>query len=221
MLAVMTLDGAGYLLAVSSVDAGHPALVSLLQDIFVAVAILTITVGLILPGIIAQAVSRSRTPPRGWPPVRVADLTRAMRALSTGDFEAAKARVDIIPVDVRSRDEVGAMARSFNLMQDEVGRAAEALDDARAGLVRTEAKLERNLAQQTAVARLGRLALEGEDLRSLLQETVTIGRTVLGADLGATIAASPEGPALGVGSSGSDGLSVPIGPQHAPPASCT
>ena len=37
---------------------------------------------------------------------------------------------------------------------------------------RTEAKLERNLAQQTAVARLGRLALEGEDLRSLLHETV-------------------------------------------------
>ena len=216
MLAVMTLDGAGYLLAVSSVDAGHPALVSLLQDIFVAVAILTITVGLILPGIIAHAVTQISDAAARLATGTVADLTRAMRALSTGDFEAATARVDIIPVEVRSRDEVGAMARSFNLMQDEVGRAAEALDDARAGLVRTEAKLERNLAQQTAVARLGRLALEGEDLRSLLQETVTIARTVLGADLGATIAASPEGPALLVGSSGSDGLSVPIGPQHAP-----
>ena len=74
------------------------------------------------------------------------------------------------------------MARSFNLMQDEVGRAAEALDDAREGIARTEAKLERNLAQQTAVARLGRLALEGEGLRELLQETVRMGRTVLGAD---------------------------------------
>ena len=58
MLAVMALDGAGYLIAVSSVDAGSPALISLLQDIFVAVAILTITVGLILPGIIAQAVEQ-------------------------------------------------------------------------------------------------------------------------------------------------------------------
>ena len=133
MVAVMTLDGAGYLLAVSSVDASHPALVSLLQDIFVAVAILTITVGLILPGIIAHAVEQISDAAARLATGTVADLTRAMRALSTGDLEAAKARVDIVPVEVRSRDEVGAMARSFNLMQDEVGRAAEALDGARAG----------------------------------------------------------------------------------------
>ncbi len=216
MLAVMVLDGAGYLIAVSSVDAGSPALISLLQDIFVAVAILTITVGLILPGIIAQAVEQVSDAAARLATGTVADLTRAMRALSTGDLERAKARVDVIPVDVRSRDEVGAMARSFNLMQDEVGRAAEALDGAREGLARTEAKLERNLAQQTAVARLGRLALEGEDLRSLLQETVTIGRTVLGADLSATIAASADGRSLGAGPSAIEGLPVPIGPRDAP-----
>jgi diguanylate cyclase (GGDEF)-like protein len=216
MVAVMALDGAGYLLAVTSVDAGHPALISLLQDIFVAVAILTITVGLILPGIIAQAVEQISDAAARLATGTVADLTRAMRALSTGDLEAARARVDIIHVDVRSRDEVGAMARSFNLMQDEVGRAAEALDGAREGLARTEAKLERNLAQQTAVARLGRLALEGEDLRSLLQETVLIGRSVLDAELSATIDASPDGRVLGAGASAIDGLHVPIGPQHAP-----
>ena len=117
---------------------------------------------------------------------------------------------------MRSRDEVGELARSFNLMQDEVGRAAEALDGAREGLRATEAKLERNLAQQTAVARLGRLALEGEDLRSLLQETVMIGRTVLGAELSATISASSDGRGLGEGPSTLDGLAVPIGPTHAP-----
>jgi diguanylate cyclase (GGDEF)-like protein len=216
MVAVMALDGAGYLLAVSSVDAGQTALISLLQDIFVAVAILTITVGLILPGIIAQAVEQISDAAARLASGTVADLTRAMRALSTGDLEAARARVDIIHVDVRSRDEVGAMARSFNLMQDEVGRAAEALDGAREGLARTEAKLERSLAQQTAVARLGRLALEGEDLRSLLQETVLIGRSVLDAELSATIDASPDGRVLGAGASAIDGLHVPIGPQHAP-----
>ena len=70
MVAVMALDGAGYLLAVSSVAEGQPALISLLQDIFVAVAILTITVGLVLPGIIAQAVEQISTPPRAWPPAR-------------------------------------------------------------------------------------------------------------------------------------------------------
>ena len=216
MVAVMALDGAGYLLAVSSVDAGQPALISLLQDIFVAVAILTITVGLVLPGIIAQAVEQISDAAARLATGTVADLTRAMRALSTGDLEAARARVDIIHVDVRSRDEVGAMARSFNLMQDEVGRAAEALDGAREGLARTEAKLERNLAQQTAVARLGRLALEGEDLRSLLQETVDMGRTVLDAELSATIDASPDGRVLGAGASAIEGLHVSIGPKDAP-----
>ncbi len=138
-----------------------------------------------------------------------------MRALSTGDLDAAKARVDVVPVDVRSRDEVGELARSFNLMQEEVGRAAEALDGAREGLRETEAKLERNLAQQTAVARLGRLALEGEDLRTLLQETVMIGRTVLGADLSATITASSDGHGLGAGPAGLEGLRVSIGSQQA------
>ena len=216
MVAVMALDGAGYLLAVSSVAEGQPALISLLQDIFVAVAILTITVGLILPGIIAQAVEQISDAAARLATGTLADLTRAMRALSTGDLDAAKARVDVVPVDVRTRDEIGELARSFNTMQEEVGRAAEALDGAREGLRQTEAKLERNLAQQTAVARLGRLALEGEDLRTLLQETVTIGRTVLGADLSATIAASSDGHGVGAGPGGLEGLRVSIGSQQTP-----
>ena len=216
MVAVMALDGAGYLLAVGSVEASNPALITLLQDIFVAVAILTITVGLVLPGIIASAVEQISAAAARLATGTLADLTRAMQALSTGDLDRAKARADIVPVVVRSRDEVGELARSFNLMQDEVGRAAEALDGAREGLRATEAKLERNLAQQTAVARLGRLALEGEDLRGLLQETVMIGRTVLGSELSATISASSDGRGLGEGPSTLDGLAVPIGPTDAP-----
>jgi diguanylate cyclase (GGDEF)-like protein len=216
MVGVMALDGAGYLLAVRSVAQGQPALVSLLQDIFVAVAILTITVGLVLPGIIAQAVEQISAAAARLATGTLADLTRAMEALSTGDLAAAKARADVIPVVVRSRDELGELARSFNLMQDEVGRAALALDGAREGLRTTEAKLERNLAQQTAVARLGRLALEGEDLRDLLQETVVIGRAVLGAELSATITASADGRGIGEGPSAMEGLPLPIGPQHAP-----
>jgi len=215
MVGVMALDGAGYLLAVSSVE-GSPALISLLQDIFVVVAILTITVGLVLPGIIASAVEQISAAAARLATGTLADLTRAMQALSTGDLEAAKARADNVPVVVRSRDEVGELARSFNLMQDEVGRAAEALDGAREGLRTTEAKLERSLAQQTAVARLGRLALEGEDLRGLLQETVMIARTVLGSELSATITAPSDGQGMGEGSSTLAALSVSIGPTHAP-----
>ena len=40
------------------VPAGHAALVATLEDIFVAVGLLTITVGLVLPGVIGHAVER-------------------------------------------------------------------------------------------------------------------------------------------------------------------
>lgn len=50
MLAVMVLDGAGYALAVASVGEGNSVLVAVLEDIFVVVAMLTVGVGLVLPG---------------------------------------------------------------------------------------------------------------------------------------------------------------------------
>ena len=50
MLLVLAFDGAGYLLAVTSLPDQSSALVSVLEDIFVAVAILSISVGLVLPG---------------------------------------------------------------------------------------------------------------------------------------------------------------------------
>src|SRR5207237_6364696 len=54
MLLVLALDGAGYYLAVQATTAhqGQSPLVIALEDIFVMVAILTITVGLLLPGMI-------------------------------------------------------------------------------------------------------------------------------------------------------------------------
>ena len=60
MLLVLAFDGAGYLLAVSSLPHQSSPLVSVLEDIFVAVAMLTISVGLVLPGIIAHAAMEVR-----------------------------------------------------------------------------------------------------------------------------------------------------------------
>src|SRR5450631_113793 len=50
MLFVLVLDGAGYLMAVSSITEGQKALMTVLEDIFVAVALLTLSVGLVLSG---------------------------------------------------------------------------------------------------------------------------------------------------------------------------
>ncbi len=142
MLAVMVLDGAGYLIAVYNVAEGHRPLITVLEDIFVAVAILTVTVGLVLPGMIAHATTQVADAAKRLTEGTIADLTRAMGALGAGDLERARARVEVERVEVRSRDEVGAMADAFNVMQDEVARAALSLDGARAELRRSRDHLQ-------------------------------------------------------------------------------
>ena len=134
MVAVLVLDGSGYLIAVSSVRPGDAGMISVLQDIFVAVALVTISVGLVLPGMIAHAATQVAEAADQLATGTLADLTRAMEALAEGDLAAAKARVLSHHVGVHSTDEVGAMAVSFNTILDEAARAAVSLDGAREAL---------------------------------------------------------------------------------------
>lgn len=158
MLVVLTLDGAGYLLAVARVDQRQHVLVAALEDIFVAVALLTISVGLVLPGMIGHAVGEVAGAAERLATGTLADLTQALGALEAGDLQAATARADVRPITVYTRDEVGAMATSFNAMQQEVARAARSLDGARLGLVRARQDLE-EIAYSDAVTGLGNRAL--------------------------------------------------------------
>jgi diguanylate cyclase (GGDEF)-like protein len=171
MLAVLALDGAGYYIAVRSVGAVEPSRISLLQDIFVAVAILTITVGLVLPGMIAHGATAVATAADGLAKGALADLTRAMKALAEGDLESARVSVDVAHVEIRSADEIGAMASSFNVILDEAARVATSLDGARQALVDHRFELQALIiaqtihsTQQTAVAELGRSALRSSDI---------------------------------------------------------
>ena len=148
MLAVLTLDGAGYLLAVNRVDRGHHELVVALSDIFVTVALLTISVGLILPGLISHAVGEVADAAERLARGTLADLNRAITALGAGDLEFEHAVPAVSSVVVRSRDEIGLMADNFNVMQHEIGRSSAALHDARARL--REANEERNRLEQEA-----------------------------------------------------------------------
>ena len=63
-----------------------------------------------------------------------------MRSLGRGDLDAAHASVNIVPVKPNSRDELGEMADSFNVLQDRVKEAALGLDEARENMrtARTE-----------------------------------------------------------------------------------
>jgi methyl-accepting chemotaxis protein len=58
-------------------------------------------------------------------------FSQAMAARGRGDLEAAHASVNIVPVKANSRDELGEMAESFNVLQDEVRKAAISLGEAR------------------------------------------------------------------------------------------
>jgi diguanylate cyclase (GGDEF)-like protein/PAS domain S-box-containing protein len=157
MLLVMLLDSAGYLIAVNSVGGLEPALKSALADIFVAVALITISVGLVLPGTIAHVASLVAAAAKRLATGTLADLTRAMERLADGDLEAARARVDAAPIRVHSADELGAMAASFNTMQDEAARAAVALDGARENLRSTH----RHVARLAAIVESSRDAIIG------------------------------------------------------------
>ncbi|HEY4187223.1 MAG TPA: amino acid permease [Polyangia bacterium] len=156
MLLVLILDGAGYWLAVRSLSGQMSAFVTALQDIFVAVAMLTITVGLVLPGMIAHSVVEVAKAADRLVTGTVADFSRAMNALASGDLDGAHARVDVVPVVVNSRDEIGMLARSFNVLQSEVARAAVGLEGAREGLrtarnelTKSNASLEQRVMERT------------------------------------------------------------------------
>jgi diguanylate cyclase (GGDEF)-like protein len=179
MVAVLVLDGAGYLIALSAVGQADPMDVAILKDIFVAVALVTITVGLVLPGMIAHAATEVAEAADRLATGTLADLTRAMDALAAGDLTAARARVETKHVEVRSADEVGAMATSFNTIVDEAARAAVSLDGAREALRSHRNHLEGAAAQQAAVAELGRRALDRAELSDLLEEAMLLVAKVL------------------------------------------
>src|SRR4051812_39317900 len=165
MLLVLAFDGAGYLLAVTSLPHQSSALVSILEDIFVAVALLSISVGLVLPGILAHAMMQVSEAATAMSKGAMANFSNALLALGRGDLDAAHARVDVVPVRVHSGDEVGAMAASVNLLQEEIARAAGSLDrareelrvarhDALTGLI-TRREFERRLDAALAKTRAG------------------------------------------------------------------
>ena len=141
MLAVLALDGAGYLIAVQKIG-GNSVLVEILADIFVLVALLTICVGLVLPGMIGHATTEVANAARRLADGPLADFCEAMDALNRGDLDAARVVVDIPPLAIRSHDELGAMAASFNQMHDEIARAANGLDVARESLRRFHRELQ-------------------------------------------------------------------------------
>ena len=138
MLLVLALDAAGYFIAVSNVPTQNTCLIAVLEDIFVVVALLTISVGLILPGMIAHTAVEISKATDQLVKGTLADFSRAMHALAEGNLSDAKANVTIIPVKVNSKDEISEMAVNFNKLQEEIGYATTGLKGAREGLLKAQ-----------------------------------------------------------------------------------
>ena len=166
MLLVLVLDGAGYLLAVRSLPVQDGPLSVALEDIFVLVALLTLAVGLVLPGIIANTAEEIAERAEQMASGAVLNFSRAMTALGQGNLEEAQFTAPMTPMVVRSRDELGRMASSFNRLQDEVAIAAVGLEGAREGL-----RANRQELTSTNVTLTQKIA-EGE----LLQEQLRVER---------------------------------------------
>jgi diguanylate cyclase (GGDEF)-like protein len=141
MVFVLGFDAVGYILAVDAIPSDQKPFVAALEDIFVVVALMTISVGIVLPGMIANSADQVSRAAKRLASTTLEDFASAMLALSEGNLEAAHVSVDIEPVVVRSRDELGAMAESFNALQLGIKRAAIGLDGAREGLGRSRAEL--------------------------------------------------------------------------------
>ena len=151
MLFVLVLDGAGYFMAVSSVTDGHRALMAALEDIFVVVALLTITVGLVLPGMITHTATEVSEAAKRLTSGMLREFSHAMAALGHGELDAAHASVNIVPIKIRSHDQLGEMGESFNILQEEVKEAALGLDEAREKMHTARAEL---LARHEQIAHL-------------------------------------------------------------------
>jgi signal transduction histidine kinase/amino acid transporter len=141
MILVLALDAGGYVLAVGQLPASQNPLAVGLEDIFVVVALLSLSVGLVLPGVIAHSAEEISDAARRLAEGTLRDFSRAMGALGRGDLDAAQATIDFSPLVVRTRDELGIMAESFNLLQTEVAEAARGMDGARTGLLRARGEL--------------------------------------------------------------------------------
>jgi len=134
-------------------QATYDAIVAEVLGVGALAALLALILGLVFARAIARPVSAVQVAADHLATGAVADLARAMDALSAGNLDAARTGVAVVPLDLRAargRDEVGAMARSFERMQQGVTRIAAGLNGAREGLRRARGDL---LASNAELAR--------------------------------------------------------------------
>ena len=182
LLFVLSLDTIGYLVALRGFAGQDPARAALVEDIFMAVALLSLSISVGLPGRIAYAVDHLSVASRRLATVTLRDFSIALDALGRGDLDGAKLHVDAAPLRADPSRELGTMAESFNHIQSRVAEAAIGLERARLGLLAARGELitsnrelraqvgqQERLAQELVAARDAAQAQVGQQERLALQ----------------------------------------------------
>jgi signal transduction histidine kinase/DNA-binding response OmpR family regulator len=167
LLIVVILDGAGYIVALQHFGHEDAARSAALTDIFVAVALLSLAVSVVLPGRIAFATEMVGEAARKLAFSTLRDFSAALDSLGRGDLQGALMRAQVTPLPEIFDNELGELARNFNIMQAQVLHAAHGLENARRGLMQAHDELtttnERLRAQIEEQERLAAELVEARD----------------------------------------------------------
>ena len=165
MLLILALNGLGYMIAHQALVGEDRALAALIGDIFTAVALLTVCVGLVLPAMIVHALTRAAEVAERLAHGAVAELRECIDALGRGELDGRTLSVDLHLLDTPFQDEIGRIASSINRLQGDVQGAAEGLESARESLRRSRADLFRQARHDSLTGLHNRRAFEEELLR--------------------------------------------------------
>lgn len=141
LFSVLVLDAVGYLVAVHSIHRSQINIISILEDIFILVALLTLTLGLIIPGTVVHAAEEINEATKRIVHTNLKELSAAMKALGSGQINLVSVRSEIIPISILTRDEFGEMGVNFNHMQDEIKKTALSMNEVQSRLLEAMSQL--------------------------------------------------------------------------------
>jgi amino acid transporter len=137
LIFILMINSIGYVMAIQdyiSSEKQNQIYAVLLQDIFIIVAFFTITIGITIPGIVAETANEVSKAAHSLTTTTIREFINALKSLAKGDLEGSEFKGEISPINVRSKDELGEMAQSFNTLQEEIMGSVSALNGARSGL---------------------------------------------------------------------------------------
>lgn len=141
LFCVLVLDAIGYVIAVHSINSSQTETISILEDIFILVALLTLTLGLIIPGRVVHAAEEINEATKRIVHTHLKELSAAMKALGSGQINPVTVQSEIIPISILTHDEFGEMAVNFNHMQDEIRKTGLSMSEVQSQLLEAMSEL--------------------------------------------------------------------------------